>query len=724
MKKYFLIFLFIILIILNVGVVFATDDSLDSAVYLSDFDSAVSLSDFDSLGEGDSAVSLSDSDSLNSDNSLDNNGTYKTNSTINIVSSSVIYYNGEFEVNLTDSNTGEAISNGNITFNIENQSFIRTTNDSGFCSIIMDLSAGNYSINYEFLGDDLYYPYNGSTNITVLKNQLSLTNASDIVYCGSNFSVCLKDSFGNPVSNQVVDIIINTRSYPRITNNEGFANLQINLIPKNYTIAYRFNETDFYESCNGSNILTVCKSSTKINNISDFVYRGEDFRVYLKDTRGNPVSNHYVKFTVNTRTYYSLTDSDGIAKLRINLNPKFYIISYGFDGNLLYDGAYASSNLCVSRRNTSLLANNTIMYHKDGTKFCVSLKDGDNNSLTNQTVVITINGRSYNRITNNEGIASLDINLNIGNYSVSYKFNENQHYSSSNGTAYVLVNGTQLFAYDTVINYGKGEYFEITAKSYDKSYLPYKNIVFTINGRSYNISSNDKGIAKLQINLRAGLYNINCSCLDDDNKTISVSRTISVILTSGRLGENHLGYVDLIGVLGNPFSTTKIAYTIGVHSLERQVHNALYDLLPNANLNYCYYIYKVTVTNNPYDYSIGRMNGQLLAREFIVPHILWNNYDLVVDVHSNTGYPINYFLYGALNENKSVNVAYQIINKLPGFEYYFPESQTSPPYLINNFVNAGIKAICFESWGYESVSKTYNCVSKLISAVDQANVKF
>ena len=705
--------------ILNVGAVFASDnvsESLDSNNLFLD--------------------EVNDSVDINvTDNELSN--TNKTNSSINIVSDSVIYYNDDFKVNLTDSQTGIGISNENITFTIDNQSFIKTTDEFGFCSINMNFLFGNYSVSYEFLGNELYESCNGSTNVSVVKSPTFLDNASIVVYSGNKFCVYLKDSNGNPVSNQTIFFSLNNREYKRITNNEGFVGLNINLIPNNYTIGYGFKGNGFYENCSCSNNFSVLKSLTTINNVSDMVYCGGKFCVCLKDGNGTPLTNQAVKFTVNNKVYSRLTDNDGIAKLNINLNPKNYNISYCFEGNLRYCTSYDLTNLSVCRKNTVLEVNNSVMNYKKGNKFNVLLKDENNTVLANQQVAITINGVTYSRTTNQYGIAKLNINLGIGNYSVSCKFNENKYYSSSNGECYLLINGTQIYTQDKVISYGMGQSFEATLKDYNQGCLANKTVVFNINNVNYQRVTNSMGVAKLKINLAPGTYGITCTYNCDNNKgngygygknnsSISVSNVISVVINSQRLGENYRGYVDLVGVIGNPESENKIAYVIGLHTLESQTHDALYNSLISdcSNLNYCYYIYKITVTDNPYDYDVGRMNGQLLAQEFIVPHVLANNYDLVVDVHSNTGYSTHYFLYGALNEDKSVNVAYQVINEIPGFVYYFPESQTSPPYLINQIVNGGTKAICFETWGYESIGTTYNCVNHLIASVDHAFVKF
>ena len=92
------------------------------------------------------------------------------------------------------------------------------------------------------------------------------------------------------------------------------------------------------------------------------------------------------------------------------------------------------------------------------------------------------------------------------------------------------------------------------------------------------------------------------------------------------LGRNDLGSVEVLGPFGNPNSDVKIAYSIGMHPWESKVHKALFDTLKskNSSLNYCYYIYKINVSNYNTE-DEGRMDGQLLAQEFVAPHIINND---------------------------------------------------------------------------------------------------
>ena len=67
---------------------------------------------------------------------------------------------------------------------------------------------------------------------------------------------------------------------------------------------------------------------------------------------------------------------------------------------------------------TKLEADDLVMYYHDNSRFYVTLKDKNNNPLSNQNITILLNGVENKRTTKDDGSASLAINLNSGNYNV------------------------------------------------------------------------------------------------------------------------------------------------------------------------------------------------------------------------------------------------------------------------------------------------------------------
>lgn len=70
-----------------------------------------------------------------------------------------------------------------------------------------------------------------------------------------------------------------------------------------------------------------------------------------------------------------------------------------------------------------LNVDNVTMFYRDGSRINVTLKDVNGIPLFNQTVIVSINGCNYTKITDNFGKTSLNCNLVVGNYTVITYFN-------------------------------------------------------------------------------------------------------------------------------------------------------------------------------------------------------------------------------------------------------------------------------------------------------------
>ena len=66
------------------------------------------------------------------------------------------------------------------------------------------------------------------------------------------------------------------------------------------------------------------------------------------------------------------------------------------------------------------------MNYKDGSKFNATLLDSHGNPLANQTLRFNVNGVFYNKVTGDDGVASLNINLFRGKYIITSIWDEYQ----------------------------------------------------------------------------------------------------------------------------------------------------------------------------------------------------------------------------------------------------------------------------------------------------------
>ena len=167
------------------------------------------------------------------------------------------------------------------------------------------------------------------------------------------------------------------------------------------------------------------------------------------------------------------------------------------DNNISED----SSDIEVIDSNININAPDLVKYYGSSDRFIVNVTRSDKSPVVNETVIIGINGKNYTRYTNEEGIASIAINLGSGEYDVLV--------SAGNSTVNAKVTvKTTVFGDDIVKVFRNGTQYWATFIDTKGNYLADGTAVqFNINGVLYTrYIKGTEGKAKLNINLGAGQY--------------------------------------------------------------------------------------------------------------------------------------------------------------------------------------------------------------------------
>ena len=191
------------------------------------------------------------------------------------------------------------------------------------------------------------------------------------------------------------------------------------------------------------------------------------------------------------------------------------------------------------------------------------------------------------------------------------------------------------------------------------------------------------------------------------------------------IGKNSIGTVTLEGPYGNANSSVKVAYILGQHPRESNAHDAIYNSLLNNSdyLNYSYYVYRINVTAESDDFEESRMNGQLLAQDYVIKDTYKKGYDLVIDIHaSNGGYVQDPYIFAPVsNDTVAYEAANNVTKALSYVIYYEPASYSSPQYSTIPIDEGGIPAIVFEMRGNPDNSLE-NEANQFIHIVDKLNL--
>ena len=145
------------------------------------------------------------------------------------------------------------------------------------------------------------------------------------------------------------------------------------------------------------------------------------------------------------------------------------------------------------------------MYYKNGSRYEVSIyQDGKliNSQNNDSKVIFNVNGVNYTKELVN-GKASIGINLNPGNYTITTFYHYTNGLATKTNNIEVL---STILANDVVKFFRNGTQY--CAKFLDGCGSPLVNasVIFNINGVFYKKQTDDNGMAKLNINLRPGVY--------------------------------------------------------------------------------------------------------------------------------------------------------------------------------------------------------------------------
>ena len=165
----------------------------------------------------------------------------------------------------------------------------------------------------------------------------------------------------------------------------------------------------------------------------------------------------------------------------------------------------ADENATSTLEDVNIDANDISMYYKNGTRLSAELNDLNDNPLPDCDLVFSINNQNYTRTTNDDGKASIAINLIPGKYLANIYFLGNNQYSPSNKSVNVNVLPT-ISGNDLVKYYKNDSQYFATFLGSDGEVLDNEEVTFNINGVFYTRHTNQNGVAKLNINLNSGNY--------------------------------------------------------------------------------------------------------------------------------------------------------------------------------------------------------------------------
>ncbi|WP_458454785.1 Ig-like domain repeat protein [Methanobrevibacter sp.] len=469
--------------------------------------------------------------------------------------SSSIYYQGNYQVALKDSDSNRYLSNKTVNFVIDDVHYTSNTDDNGIASINLNLRPGNYNVFAFFNGDDDF----NSCNMTSAISILSTIKSNDLskYYKGTTpFTATFYTSQGKALTNTIVNINVNGKSYTPRTNANGVVSIPINLKPGSYRIVSTDPVTGFKITTTFTVLSTIIPGKLK-------KVEGERFYVKFLKSNGKALSKKVIKIKIKGKTHKIKTNSKGQVSISLKKFKKgtYKVVFYNKDGlsktvKVKVYKRKASTKLTAG--SYTFLPNNHRLVKA---KLSTTLADSSN---SDKTIKLKINGKTYSQKTDSNGVAVFDLSsVKKGIYSVQFTYDGNKYFKASKCIRTVKIYDTT----QTKINlkstshfgYGAGTLLKV---AYTAGGVPLtgKTVHLKIDGETHRLTTDAKGIASVPINLQIGEYSVG---YDTDDSSGFTGTSGSFDIDVFKRSESKITWK-----CGNKYKDNKQVFTVLVTGLD------------------------------------------------------------------------------------------------------------------------------------------------------------
>jgi hypothetical protein len=419
-----------------------------------------------------------------------------------------------------------------VDSNNESQQFSLVTDKSGYAEFNIDFPIGKYDVHVTYLGNGYFDGCNNSAVIEVLESKTSLTGFNATYYGKNNrYIVTLNAEASKRLSSlPIVFTISNSQGVitqvTSLTDYFGQAEIIFSLDVGRYNIKSEFMGDSWYGYSSIERSIEVRPAnSTLIVPNSTLYGQGCIYNVTLKDTYGNLIRGENVIVTLTQGSisdrFTIKTDDWGRAGLAINYLPGAYNVNAEYLGDDVYGPAKGSGVIHVEKVLTIVSGFHYSTIPLKGV-YTVVLSDMYGRRVFNETITLNCYQsslvKSYQLNTDSNGEASFIIDLAEGTYLATFDYDGNIWYADATSAATIVIDDEaelqkiQITSTDLVQYYGENKYFIIEFND-PNAYSQYgKKIQVSLSSgewsQAYEVVTDAFGLARLQIKLNPGEYNI------------------------------------------------------------------------------------------------------------------------------------------------------------------------------------------------------------------------
>ncbi|WP_405303901.1 right-handed parallel beta-helix repeat-containing protein [Methanobrevibacter sp.] len=353
-----------------------------------------------------------------------------------------------YSITLKDE-SGDMVSYQDVTFNLDGNDQIVTTDSQGKASLKVSFKNNNtdYKVTVTYPGSDKYVGCSNSSFIYVRYSskdvELVVPFVNSLPNDKINYTVTLKGFNGRIHKNELLVVNIDGVEYKKKTDSNGQVVIELQLSEiKDYEVVASYGGSKIYKSVTNSSYIRVAKADTEFvaQNMTVLPKVEAQISVALETCDGDSLSNQEFTYEIEGKKYSDVTDANGEAVISHKFSKEgLYPVELTYTGSDIYKDTSAIIYVNV-KRITSVIESYDKTFSKGSSQnFTITLTDGDGNAMANQKVVFTVSGKNISGVTGSDGMAGINVASKAGSFDVKATYAGSDKYSPVSKTNKITV---------------------------------------------------------------------------------------------------------------------------------------------------------------------------------------------------------------------------------------------------------------------------------------------